>query len=268
MKNILYLLLAIVLFASCEDLEDNSPALQGTIDYDFFKANDVRAEKYEDGSYTIQGYARDETLTLHINTDELGTYPLGEGHPNYGSYEDINGNVYSSSPSGSGEIVLTDRCISCGWLTGTFNFEAILPEADTIIVHRGIFHMANFREGGLIGDGGQINAGTFTAIVDEIDYEAVTVSADVIGGTLIIVGSVENRNIRIQVPVSAMSSNHPLPEEGYLAVYTNENGIEEEAISGLISVNFNNTDINRMLVFFNFETENHSITMGRTRVDY
>ena len=268
MKNILYLLLAIVLFASCEDLEDNSPALQGTIDYDFFKANDVRAEKYEDGSYTIQGYTQDETLTLHINSGQLGTYLLGEGYSSFAEFENINGDVYKTSPRGSGEIVLIDICVTCGWLTGTFRFEALLANIDTITVHRGIFHKANFREGGLIGDGGQINAGTFTAIVDEIDYEAVTVSADVIGGTLIIVGSVENRNIRIQVPVSAMSSNHPLPEEGYLAVYTNENGIEEEAISGLISVNFNNTDINRMLVFFNFETENHSITMGRTRVDY
>jgi hypothetical protein len=144
----------------------------------------------------------------------------------------------------------------------------MLPDVDTITVHRGIFHMANFLEGGLIDDGQEANAGYMTAKVDNEDFGALTVSADIVGNTLIIIGAIENRNIRIEVPVNATSSNHPLPEEGYLAVYTDEFGNEEEAISGLISVNFNNTDNNRMLVFFNFETENHSISEGRTQVDY
>ena len=268
MKKILYLLLAVILFAGCEDLEDNSPSLQGTIDHDFFKANDVRAEKFEDGSYTIQGYTRDETLTLHINKAQLGTYSLGEGQSNFASFEDMNGNVYSTSPSGSGEIVLTDRCISCGWLTGTFRFEAILPGVDTITVHRGIYHEVNFLEGGLIGDGGEISAGTLIAIVDENNYEAVAVSAEVVGSTLIIEGAVDTRIIRIEVPSNTTTGNYSLPLDGYRATYTDQNSIEEEAISGSISVNFHIPEDNKILIFFNFETENHSITEGQADIDY
>lgn len=266
MKYILFLLFAVVLCASCEDLEDNSPTMQGTINYDFFKANDVRAEKYEDGSVTMEGYTQNEILTLHISNTELGTYELGVG-ASYASFEDINGNIYSTSPIGSGEIVLSDSCISCGWLTGTFNFEAILPDVDTITVHRGIFHKANFLEGGLI-DEGQINVGTLIAIVDGNDYEAVIVSANIIGSSLVIEGSIDNRIIRIEVPSNANSGNFPLPIDGYNAVYTDENDIEEQATDGFITVNFHNIDTNRILIFFHFITASHVIGQGRADISY
>jgi len=267
MKYFLVLLIASILFVSCEDLQDNTPALQGTIDDVFFKANDARAVLNDNGSYTLQGYGQDKTLTLHINQAELGTYQLGEGQPNYASFEDELGNVYTTVPSGEGEIVLTDRCLSCGWLTGTFHFSGILQGLDTINVHRGIFYQVSFFEG-IIGDGsGGISAGYLNAYVDNSQFVATTVSAELSGNTIVIVGAIDSRKITIEVPSNATSGNYNLPFEGYKAVYTNENG-SEEAISGTITVNFNNTQGNHILIFFNFNTENNVITEGRTEVDY
>lgn len=268
MKNFLLLLFASLLLISCEDLETNTPAMQGSIDYEgFFRANDARAEKNDDGSYTLQGYSQNETLTLHINNAQLGTYLLGEGRPNYASFEYADGDLYTTSPNGEGEITLTDRCLSCGWLTGIFHFSAIKQDSDTIVIHQGVFHKVSFLEGGLIGDGGQISAGEFTAKVNGDFFEAITVSADVLGGTLIIDGAIGTRKITIEVPANVSSGNYNLPMVGFRAAYTNDDGTEE-AISGVITVNFNNTETNRILIFFYFETDNHVIGEGLADIDY
>ena len=267
MKNILLLLLTIVLCIGCESIEDNSPALQGTIDHDFFEANDVRAEKYQDGSVTIQGYTQNETLTLHIDGINLGVYELGEGQSSYASFRFENGALYSTSPTGSGKIVVTDRCISCGWLTGNFNFEAILPDTDTITVHRGIFHKANFLEGGLIG-GENNNAGYLIAKINGDYYEANTVSAQIIDEKIVIIGAIGSSSIRLELPYNTPTGNNILPNSnGYQAFYIDENGIEEEANSGNIRVNHHNIG-SYLFTSFNLFTDNYEIINGESKVYY
>jgi len=269
MKNILLLLLTIILCVGCENIEDNSPALQGTIDHDFFNAHDVRAERYEDGSVTIQGYSREETLTLHINDFQLGTYDVGEGQSSYASFEDENGNEYiTTTPSGSGKIVVTDRCISCGWLTGTFNFEAILPNVDTITVHRGVFHKANFLEGGLIG-GGNNNDEYLIARINGDYYQANTLYGEIIDEKIVIIGSVGDTRVILELPINTPTGNNLLPNtNGYQASYVDESGVEEEANSGNIRVNHHNISIRFLRIGFNFSTENNEIVNGVTEVYY
>ena len=96
------LLFIALLFVACEDTETNNPALQGEINNSFFKASDARGVQNEDGSFTLQGINEDKILTLHINGPQLGLYPLGEGQSNFASYEDADGNVYTTSPNGQG----------------------------------------------------------------------------------------------------------------------------------------------------------------------
>jgi hypothetical protein len=269
MKNILFLLLAIVLCVGCETIEDNSPALQGTIDHDLFKANDVRAEKYDNGSVTIQGYSREETLTLHINGFQLGTYELGEGRSSYASFVDENGNNYiTTTPSGSGKIVVANRCISCGWLSGTFNFEAILPNVDTITVHRGVFHKANFLEGGIIG-GGNNNDEYLIAKINGEYFEANTLNGEIIDEKIVIIGAVGDTRIILELPINTPTGNNLLPNtNGYTAFYVDESGVEEEANSGNIRVNHHNIGIRYLRIGFNFSTDNNEIVNGVTEVYY
>jgi len=268
MKYFLVLLIASILFVSCEDLQDNTPALQGTIDDVLFKANDARAELYDDGSYTLQGYTQDETLTLHINKADLGTYQLGVGQPNYASFEDALGNVHVTTPNGEGEIVLTDRCISCGWLTGTFRFSAVRLGVDTITVHRGIFFKVSFHEGGLIiGDGGIVNSGDLVAEIDQNQFNATTVFAEEVNNTIQITGTTNTESIFIQVPNSVTTGAYDLPASGTIANYTIQD-TTEEALSGQIFVTFYNPIERRITIGFRFVTENHNIVNGGLNVLY
>lgn len=266
MKRIFLLLFAAILaFSSCENLEDNSPALQGEIDSIFFKASDVRGQQNENGSFTIQGINQDEKLTLTINSSLLGVHPLGDGHPSSATFEDAGGNLYTRAPLENGQIEITDRCISCGWLTGTFRFTGINPGIDTIKVQKGFFFEASFIDGNI--DTGGPSAGTLTANVNEDPFNASTVTADQVSGSIIINGFLDDRVITIEVPENSVTGNYILPMTGFSASYTNNVGTTE-AISGIITVNFNNPDPGQILIFFNFDTGTDSITVGRTRVDY
>ena len=266
MKRIFLLLFAAILaFSSCENLEDNSPALQGEIDSIFFKASDVRGQQNENGSFTLQGINQDEKLTLTINSGQLGVHPLGEGHPSLATYEDAGGNEYTRAPLEEGQIEITDRCISCGWLTGTFRFTGINPGIDTINVRKGFFFEVSFLDGNI--DTGGPSAGTLTADVNDDPYNASSVTGELVSGSIIINGFLDSRIITIKVPANSVSGNYILPITGFSASYTN-NDETTEAISGIITVNFNNTDSRKILIFFNFDTGTDLITVGRTRVDY
>jgi len=269
MKRIILLLFAVVIaFASCENLEDNSPALQGEIDSIFFKANDVRGQKNEDGSFTLQGINQDQILTLNLDKGQLGTYRLGGGKSSSATFENSAGDEYSTNPYGEGEIELTDRCISCGWLTGTFWFTAKRSEFDSvpIAVQKGFFFEVSFLDGNV--EGGLPSLGTVTADINGVPFDANAVTVDEDGVSITIEGLEGSQSIEIQVPANSVSGNYLLPRTGFSASYT-ANGVTTEAEEGgLVSVNFNNTDTRKILIFFNFTAAGKTITTGRASADY
>lgn len=268
-RLILLLVLVTAIFVTgCENTEDNSPALQGQIDEFFFKAADARASQNDDGTYTIQGITQDETMTIHLVSHNLGTYQLGSGYSNFASFEDSAGNMYTTSPNGSGEVEITDRCISCGWLTGTFKFSAIQEGVDTLAVQKGFFFKVSFLNGDLPSDAPVPTDGALFAEVDGEDYEANSVAATLENGSIKIEGFKDDDIIRIVIPADGVSGNYNYPTDGFSASIIN-NGVEDPAVSGLISINFNNTTTRITRVFFSFVTESGvQVTMGNTRVDY
>lgn len=269
MKRIILLLFAaVVAFSSCENLEDNSPALQSEIDSVFFKALDIRGQKNEDGSYTLQGVNQDQKLTLNIEKAQLGTYQLGGGMASNAVYIDEDDNEYTTAPFGQGQIEITDRCISCGWLTGTFNFLAKRSEFDSlpVIAEKGVFFEISFLNGN-IDDGGP-SLGTMTAVVDGTDFSANSLTITDTGGIITVTGFETTTSISIQIPSNAVSGNYVLPQAGYAATYTVDGVTTEADEGGVVTVNFNNTETRRFRVFFNFTAGARTITDGNTAGTY
>ena len=268
MKRIILLLFAVVLaFASCENLEDNSPGFQSEVDSIFFRAQDIRGTQNDDGSFTLQGVTGGQKVTLNIEKGQLGSYELGGGRASSATYQDPSDDVYSTAPYGDGKIEITDRCLSCGWLTGSFRFNAKRSEDDTlsVSVQKGFFFEVSFLNDNV--DIGLPSAGAMTAEVNGSSFNANSVTADVVGSVLIINGFIETSSIQIRVPVDTPGGNYSLPREGYEASYTLD-GITTQASTGLISVNFNDTETNKIRIFFDFVAGSDNITIGNTRVDY
>jgi len=268
MKRIILLLFAVVIaFASCENLEDNSPGFQSEVDSIFFKAQDIRGTQNDDGSFTLQGISGGQQVTLNIEKAQLGEYLLGGGRASSATYVDPAEDVYTTSPFGDGRIEITDRCVSCGWLTGSFRFNAKRSEGDTlsVSVQKGFFFEVSFLNDNV--DIGLPSAGTMTAEVNGSPFDANSVTTEIIGDVLVINGLIESSSIEIRVPVNSPGGNYSLPREGYEASYTKD-GITTPSSTGLISVNFNDTDNNKIRIFFDFVAGTDNITVGNTRVDY
>jgi hypothetical protein len=268
MKRIILLIFVIIALVSCESTETNSPALQGELDNVFFSANDARASKNEDGSYNIQGITEFETLTLHIRKDQLGVYPVGGDRPNYATYEDANGNLYATNPLGSGEIVLSDRCISCGTLTGSFNFTAILPGIDTIVAQKGIFFEVKFPVPGDDDSDQGGNAGTFVAQIDGVPFNPFNVAAVNTGNNIIITGATTSTTLALRFPLDIVAGSYPLPSGGFQASYTVEGNPAETAVSGNIIIVEHDPNTNKIKGTFSFQTASTIITLGQFNVTY
>ncbi len=121
---------AVLLFAffSCqEDVKFNSPSFQGTKDNLLWRAVDSKATIVS-GGLIIEGYTRNETLTLKTSSPNKNTYSLGVNSKNMASYvlkEASGETAFSTGVSiGNGMITITDYDIVNNTVSGTFKFNA------------------------------------------------------------------------------------------------------------------------------------------------
>ncbi len=263
MKKILLLLLVTIVFVSCEDLETNSPALQAEIDNVFFKSLDANTSQNNDGTYLIQGFTGNETLSLKISNIDVGTYIVGGTSDNYANFENIVGSVYSTNPEGSGEIVITDRNTSLNAITGFFNFTAMIPGVDTISVHNGVFYQVRY-----VGENGNnVNDGTMVASVDNSPLSLNSVNAAETDNSIVVLGSNNISSIFIKVPIDVEEGFYDLPESGFVAKYT-QDSVAENAISGTIVIISHDVNAKTLAGTFYFTTENHVVEQGQFNVSY
>lgn len=140
------ILLAVILFQSCEHVESNSVALQANVESEFFKAfttyGIIDEEKL---SVTITGVSDTQELVLHTRWRGMKEYELGFESKSYAMFKDAEGNEYLTDSEGSsGSITITDRNDTSQEISGKFNFRCVLPGKDTIVVHNGIFYDVPF----------------------------------------------------------------------------------------------------------------------------
>ena len=265
MKNLLLLAFAAILLFSCTDIETNNPAFQSSIDNVHFKATSSRALQNGDGSYSIQGVTVDETMTLKISSNSVGTYIVGGTSSNYATLENSLGIIYSTNPEGFGEVIVTSSDAASNLISGTFNFTAMVPGIDTIRVHNGVFY--EVRYSGEDGGGELPNAGTLNATVDGNEFSSLTVTAEDTGNLIELIGTNNSSAISLKVPVDVETGTYDFQEVGFSASYVLGSD-EEEATSGTITITSHDAAAKTLVGTFIFETENHTIEEGQFSVTY
>jgi len=270
MTRLLLILFSIFLFLGCENQEDNTPALQASLDNDLYISVDSRASIDEDGNLTIQGITENETLTLRLSALELGTFNLGGNSLNYASFEDFNGNAYYTNPDGSGQVVVSNIDTEAEIITGSFKFTAILTGIDTLTVSRGIFFEVPYGDGvadDTGGNGNQTNAGTFISLIDGNPFNPFTITAINSGNSIVISANTTSRTLLLSVPLGSVPGSVVLPQQNYTAKYIDEN-IEENATSGNIIIISHDPVAKTIKGTFSFETASKSISLGQFNVVY
>ncbi len=265
MKQIITFLLLVLVLTSCEEnVQDNTPALQGTIDDTFFRANDARGTLNEDGSFLIQGINGVETITFSFSQSQSSKFGFGGDRPHFASFEDKDGNIYTTRPEGSGSFQFINRCTDCGFVSGEFNFMAVRAGIDTIFVDQGVVFKVPFT---VPGEEDETNSGSFVTDIDGVTFNPFTVSAVDSGNSIVILASTTNINITISVPNDVTPGNYSLPATGFTATYA-DGTITESANSGTIVVLEHDTATNEIKGTFAFETDSKSISLGQFNVVY
>jgi len=140
MKNLLVLFTLVLFFASCENVEDNSPAFQAKVDNVFFESDLISASRFPGQKVEMIGVKDDEKITLSFTYTAENLIPLGGGSGNFATFEDKFGNIYSTNEDAIGEILLTFRTGGNQVLSGNFNFTAVLKGIDTLRINNGVFY--------------------------------------------------------------------------------------------------------------------------------
>ena len=126
-----YFLFSILIFGfiSCQDeVKFNIPSFQGQKDNVFWKAIDTKAILEANGSLSIEGFTRNEKLTLRTSSTIPQTYFLGTSTLKTATYvlTDTNGTITFSTGFGigDGQIVITEYDEVNKTVSGTFKFNA------------------------------------------------------------------------------------------------------------------------------------------------
>lgn len=263
------LLIVFVACISCEDIQDNSPALQADLNNVFFKSIGSAATINDDSTVTIQASNQDETLTLFLNKAEMGNYPLGGESENFATFEDINGNVFTTIGVGEGFVTVSNIDPNTS-ISGSFAFQAVLAGIDTLFAQRGIFFEVPFVVEAIevpTEPDPQISAGTLVARLDGETYNPISVTATEINGTILIQGIRNESSIELGIPLTAEPSTNLLPNPDYFANYI-QGATTEPGLEGNIRVFTHNTAEKSIKGTFSFRTENHIISVGQFNVSY
>ena len=163
MKKIFVLTFALLTVFSCgDDIEFNSPAMQGKKDGNFWKALSFSAD-IDYGGFLIEGQDNNGTVQLITNNDVRGTFELGEGARSEAVYVDDQGVVYSTvfDPDPSISLYPADGQITVDnvedgdpkVITGTFWFNAYSEDGlKTVNFSEGIYYKVDL-VGGLVSNG-------------------------------------------------------------------------------------------------------------------
>lgn len=266
MRTYTLLFFAVFALISCDDIQDNSPALQVVLNNQLFRAIDARAEIMEDGTLVLQGVTDVEGLTITLNNSTAGVYNFSGIGTNRAVFKDFSGSIYTTRPFGDGQVVIQN--VNENSLSGTFKFNAFRFGLDTLNAQKGVFFKVPILNGTTTEEPIPL-VGILNGNINGVAFNADQIFVTETNNLIVIDGRKNTESIMISFPNSLINGNFPVGSD-ITASYT-LNGVTMEAVVGNISVVNHNTTIKEISGAYSFQTQEPNVvqvSQGQFNVSY
>ena len=262
-RFILLFVLALVTLTSCENVQDNQTSIQATVDNTAFNALYATSDVNEDGSVDNETSSDSRVITIHLDNTTADSFDLGGNSDHYATFTDVHGNTYTTQGSGSGRVEITDRCVPCGTINGSFDFSAVLPGIDVVEVSNGMF--VDIAIGGPETE--IDNPNKFEAQIDTASFNPAVVNTINTGNFLLVEGQKGSTSLIVRVPITVQQGDYNLVSGGFNATMV-DGLITQDANSGSITILSHNIDQKTMTGTFDFQVGSTQISQGVFEVKY
>lgn len=267
MKKICLVLFISVFALSCSDeIETNTPVIQGSVNNEFFRAQPAEATINADGSVKLIGTNGSRTITLQMSSAEEGQYVLGADLINQATFLNFEQNLYlAGTGMGDGMIEITEN--AGAHLSGTFYFNGISGQGDTLNFQKGVFFEVPITNA---SGGEEVTGNSMSADIGETPFETNIVEGNELEGVLTVTGATQDVSIGLQFPTNITVGDHPLSVLGTQTATYTVGATEEAAETGNLTITFNDPTLKMVKGTFEFITAESGteIINGEFQVTY
>lgn len=267
MKKLILLASVFVFAFGCsDDIESNSPVIQGSVNEEFFRAKNATATINEDGSLKLTGTASEQIITLQTASFEKGEYTLGTNPANEATFTDFAGAIYIAG-AGAGDGMIEITKYEAGTVSGEFHFNALNNGVgDTLNFQKGVFFEVPITNA-TPGDG--TSDEFFTAVIDGAPFDADVKMAQSNAGIIQATGSSQTISISLTFPADITAGTYTLAASGqYMASYL-VGSIPDEVDTGELTITKNDTTAKIVEGEFSFTTVGGvEVTNGKFKLGY
>lgn len=273
MKKMWPLFLSILSLFSCNDnLEFNTPALQGLKNYELWSSDRFRAGILPGGGLKIIGINELESLTFTLAGFQEGTYFLGQTFNNSAVFENDLFMSFSTSNNGNGSVEIQNYDENNLTITGTFKFNSYSETGELVNFINGVFYEIPI-DGNEVDNNVLAGSNYLSAAIDSENKEAIEVVTFINDSQFAIMATNSDGSVlEIFMPHGTGIGSYTLNNASSIyANYIFPDGIVSPSQYGTLIITEHDFQFNKIKASFLFNTSNPysvSVTSGNFVVYY
>lgn len=258
MKKILLLLLVLMSVACSDDVEINSPAMQGVRDSVLYRAKVSHAELKDQNRVQLMGNKDNEVLILNVSNYSEGTFLVGDDENSSAEYYNADGKWFSTLEGGEGEIVVSR--IADSTFTGSFRFRAnSYTDSTEVVFTKGVFYQVPITNAITYEPADPVVSTQFNCKINTVVFKTQAVGATVVNNDISGYGSTSSIVIKLIFPEDIEKGIYALADantqELYRASYMS-NGSPSFIQTGQLEITSHNIDEGSVGGTFSFSAMN------------
>lgn len=255
-------LMALGLISCGDDVETNNPIIQGEVNGQVFRTNEVTASETDNGGLQISGRSLDR-VRLRTSASSVGIYNV-EGNGNQARFT-RDGEDYTASGDGAEGIIEIEK-VENGEVSGNFYFNAKLEGSEEVLnFSRGVFFGVPITNFTPEEPEEPEEENEFDVTVNGENLNIIQINPVNSDGEIVIIAGSQDGSINISFPENLEEGEYVFEENEDISGSFSDASEVWDAISGTLTVE-SSTETN-VSGTFSFTTENGDEVEGNFNIE-